>query len=148
MVPYVNERVRTILVVATLSLVISTWLASPVMSFAPLPGNRRSASAATNLRMSSEEGVLPPIDPSETAVLICKFQNDFATEGGKIYETVKEVMTATNMKENSRLFVDLARQTGCTIVHCPISLEPVRDARHFFLPFLVYIFSKIFARLF
>jgi nicotinamidase-related amidase len=71
------------------------------------------------------EEPLPKLNPAETAVLICKFQNDFAAEGGKIYDTVKEVMEITNMKENSIHFVDLARKAGCTIVHCPISLERV-----------------------
>lgn len=80
--------------------------------------------SSSSLRMSAEEP-LPSLNPAETAVLICKFQNDFATEGGKIYDTVKEVMEITNMKENSIHFVDLARKAGCTIVHCPISLEPV-----------------------
>jgi hypothetical protein len=75
--------------------------------------------------MAAAEEPLPSLNPAETAVLICKFQNDFAAEGGKIYETVKEVMEITNMKENSIHFVDLARKAGCTIVHCPISLERV-----------------------
>lgn len=80
--------------------------------------------STTTLRMSDNDQ-LPSLNPAETAVVICKFQNDFATEGGKIYETVKEVMEVTNMKENSIHFVELARKAGCTICHCPISLEPV-----------------------
>ena len=63
---------------------------------------------SSSLSMVGEDQ-LPSLNPEETAVLICKFQNDFATEGGKIYDTVKEVMEVTNMKENSIHFVDLAR---------------------------------------
>mmetsp|Transcript_27271 Transcript_27271/g.62993 ORF Transcript_27271/g.62993 Transcript_27271/m.62993 type:complete len:344 (+) Transcript_27271:53-1084(+) len=66
----------------------------------------------------------PYLNATETAVLFCKYQNDFATPGGKIYETTREVMEATNMLENSKAFMRYARNVGCTIVHCPISLQP------------------------
>ena len=102
---------------------------SPALSFLPAQGSnmmRRAVQVGSSSQRSAGDEPLPAINPTETAVLICKFQNDFATEGGKIYDTVKEVMEVTNMKENSIFFVDLARKAGCTIVHCPISLQPVR----------------------
>ena len=107
-------------------LLLAGWVASPVASFVvPLANNNmRSSTTSSSLSMVGEDQ-LPSLNPEETAVLICKFQNDFATEGGKIYDTVKEVMEVTNMKDNSIHFVDLARKAGCTIVHCPISLQPV-----------------------
>lgn len=104
-------------------------MVSPTLSFLPAQGTnmmRRSVQVGSSSQRSAGDEPLPAINPQETAVLICKFQNDFATEGGKIYDTVKEVMEVTNMKENSIFFVDLARKAGCTIVHCPISLQPVR----------------------
>ena len=119
----VNESARMGLTIASIGLLLSSWMVSPVWSFAPMTISRQHGST---LRMASSDDVLPSLDPAETAVLICKFQNDFASEGGKIYDTVKEVMDVTNMKENSIHFVELARKAGCTIVHCPISLEPVR----------------------
>ena len=101
-------------------------LAFPVASFVPSHVSiRRSVAAASSSQRAAGDEPLPSLNPKETAVLICKFQNDFASPGGKIYDTVKEVMEVTNMKENSIHFVDLARKAGCTIVHCPISLQPV-----------------------
>mmetsp|Transcript_18458 Transcript_18458/g.50380 ORF Transcript_18458/g.50380 Transcript_18458/m.50380 type:complete len:277 (-) Transcript_18458:351-1181(-) len=63
-------------------------------------------------------------NPSETAVLFCKYQNDFCTPGGKIYDTTAEVMEATGMKQNSINLMTFCRNAGCQIVHCPLSLEP------------------------
>lgn len=123
-----------------IGLLLSSWTVSPVLSFAPLAINQRQT---TSLRMAGDDP-LPSLNPKETAILICKFQNDFASEGGKIYDTVKEVMEVTNMKENSIHFVDLARRAGCTIVHCPISLEPVSDEILSFvsIKFLVFRYSS------
>jgi Isochorismatase family len=84
-----------------------------------------SSRSSTRLQLSSGGDGGLAMNPRETAVIMCKFQNDFAAEGGKIYETVKEVMDATNMLENSKKFVDLSRKLGCQIVHCPLSTQPV-----------------------
>lgn len=73
---------------------------------------------------STDAATSPSLNPKETAVLICKFQNDFASPEGKIYETVQEVMDSNNMKNNAVAFVNFARNMGCQIIHCPISLEP------------------------
>jgi Isochorismatase family len=84
-----------------------------------------TSASCTRLHLSSGGGGQFAMNPRETAVIMCKFQNDFASEGGKIYETVKEVMDATNMLENSKKFVNLSRKLGCQIVHCPLSTQPV-----------------------
>ena len=37
------------------------------------------------------------MDPRKTAVLYIELQNEFATKGGKLHESVREVMEKTNM---------------------------------------------------
>ena len=59
-------------------------------------------------------------------VVSIEYQNEFTTEGGKLYGAVKECMEATGTLENSRKVMDAARDAGCTIIHCPISFEKVR----------------------
>jgi Isochorismatase family len=66
------------------------------------------------------------LDPRETAVVFIEYQNEFTTPGGKLNDAVKDVMAATNMLSNSRRVLEAARNAGCTIIHCPISFEPVR----------------------
>jgi hypothetical protein len=107
-------------------------LSSVSLAFSPIsiPASRHAPSTTTQLHASNAAGAAPgggglALNPSQTAVIMCKFQNDFAAEGGKIYETVKEVMDATNMLENSKKFVALSRKLGCQIVHCPLSTQPV-----------------------
>mmetsp|Transcript_100225 Transcript_100225/g.139294 ORF Transcript_100225/g.139294 Transcript_100225/m.139294 type:complete len:210 (-) Transcript_100225:156-785(-) len=63
------------------------------------------------------------LDPKETAVVFIEFQNEFTTEGGKLHEAVKDVMEKTKMLENASKLAKVARDSGCTIIHCPISFE-------------------------
>lgn len=67
------------------------------------------------------------LDPKETAFVFIEYQNEFATEGGKLHEAVKGVMEETNMLENSSSLINLARESGCTVIHAPISFEPGHD---------------------
>ena len=41
------------------------------------------------------------MDPSKTALLFIEFQNEFASEGGKLHPQVKEVMGMTGMLQNA-----------------------------------------------
>jgi nicotinamidase-related amidase len=66
------------------------------------------------------------LDPSETALVLIEYQNEFTTPGGKLHDAVKEVMSQTRMLDNSVKLTDALRRAGCTIIHCPISFEPVR----------------------
>lgn len=121
------ERTRCTVATVMIAVLLAIMVA-PTVSFMPashVGASRSVVTVASSSQRAAGDEPLPLINPAETAVLICKFQNDFATPGGKIYDTVKEVMEVTNMKENSIHFVDLARKAGCTIVHCPISLQPV-----------------------
>ena len=60
------------------------------------------------------------IDASKTAVLCIEYQNEFTTEGGKLYESVKGVMDSTNMMDNSVDVCDAARKAGAKVFHAPI----------------------------
>ena len=66
------------------------------------------------------------LDPSETALVMIEYQNEFTTPGGKLHDAVKACMDHTNMLRNSVAMTQAARQAACTIVHCPIAFEPVR----------------------
>ena len=66
------------------------------------------------------------LSPSETALVLIEYQNDFTTEGGKLHGAVKDVMDATNMLANSKKLMDYAREAGCIVIHCPILFEKVQ----------------------
>lgn len=63
------------------------------------------------------------LDPKETALVLIEYQNEFTTEGGKLYPAVKECMEATGTMENSKRLLDAAREAGLTVIHCPISFD-------------------------
>jgi nicotinamidase-related amidase len=65
-----------------------------------------------------------PFDPKRTALILIEYQNDFASEGGALHDTVRDVMKSTSMLENTRRLVEAARGAGVTIVHAPISYVP------------------------
>ena len=66
------------------------------------------------------------INPLMTACVFIEYQNEFTTEGGALYDAVKDCMVATGTLENSRKFMDECRDAGCTIIHVPISYDKVR----------------------
>lgn len=74
------------------------------------------------------------LDPKETALIFIEYQNEFATEGGKLHDAVKDVMEKTNMLDKSKVVADAARSNGCLIVHCPIEYDKVLitlEPKHF-----------------
>lgn len=74
--------------------------------------------------MSSTSAPDFTLDPSETAVVLIEYQNEFCSPGGKLHDAVVECMAHTNMLDNSRRLVQAARSAGCTILHCPIDFTP------------------------
>jgi nicotinamidase-related amidase len=76
--------------------------------------------------MSASLSATFALDPSETALVLIEYQNEFTTPGGKLHDAVKEVMSRTRMLDNSVKLTDALHRAGCTIIHCPISFEPVR----------------------
>merc|ERR1719203_324613 len=61
------------------------------------------------------------VDPTKTACLFIEYQNEFTTEGGKLYEKVKPGMEATRMIDKSVAVAQLAREVGAKVFHAPIS---------------------------
>jgi nicotinamidase-related amidase len=84
------------------------------------------------------EGLEFTLVPKDTAICFIEYQNEFATEGGKLHDSVKDVMEKTNMLENSKKLADAARKSGCLIVHCPIEYDKVFLTQYVFT-FLLFI---------
>jgi nicotinamidase-related amidase len=61
------------------------------------------------------------LEPSETAVVLIEFQNDFTSEGGALHGAVAGVMDQTGMLDTTVEAVERAREAGATIIHAPIS---------------------------
>merc|ERR1712071_95093 len=59
----------------------------------------------------------------KTALVLIEYQNEFASEGGKLNGAVKECMEATKTLENSKKLLDAARSVGMTVIHVPISYD-------------------------
>ncbi|SMB78266.1 cysteine hydrolase [Deinococcus hopiensis] len=64
------------------------------------------------------------LEPIKTAVVLIEYQNDFTTEGGALHGAVKDVMSSTDMLENTRKVVGQARAAGVRVLHVPISFAP------------------------
>ncbi|MBS0448748.1 MAG: cysteine hydrolase [Proteobacteria bacterium] len=64
------------------------------------------------------------MNPSETALVLIEYQNDFTTEGGKLHDAVKGVMASTGMLRNTAELVRQARSLGAKIVWVPITFAP------------------------
>jgi nicotinamidase-related amidase len=61
-----------------------------------------------------------PYEASKTALLMIEFQNEFTTEGGKLHDGVKGVMSSTGMLQNAAHACEAARKSGCKVMHTPI----------------------------
>lgn len=87
--------------------------------------NPTSFVRSTSLKMSDSEESAAPIklDPSETAVVLIEYQNEFTSSGGKLHDAVKDCMADTGTLGNSRKVMDAARASGATIIHVPIIFE-------------------------
>jgi len=82
-----------------------------------------ASTSTTSLKMSTEEAPPITLDPSETALVLIEYQNEFTSEGGGLHDAVKECMDATGTIANSKKVMDVARVAGCTIIHVPIAFE-------------------------
>jgi len=54
---------------------------------------------------------------------LIEYQNEFTTEGGKLYDAVKPCMEEFGTLENSKKVLDAARKAGVLVVHVPIEFE-------------------------
>ena len=64
------------------------------------------------------------LSTKDTAVVFIEYQNEFTTEGGKLYPATKEVMEKNGMLENSTKLLEFCREKGVLVLHAPISFEP------------------------
>jgi len=60
------------------------------------------------------------LDPAKTALVCIEFQNEFATEGGKLHSGVKGVMDTTGMLSKSVAVCESVRKAGGTVMMAPI----------------------------
>ncbi len=63
------------------------------------------------------------MNAKETAVIFIEFQNDFCSEGGKLYAAVQGELQRNGTLANARRLLDGAREKGCLVIHCPFSLD-------------------------
>jgi len=61
------------------------------------------------------------INPKTTAVVFIEYQNEFATEGGKLHDAVKGTMG--DMLDKSAAVAEKARKAGATVMHAPIMFK-------------------------
>ncbi|MGB9128893.1 MAG: cysteine hydrolase [Thiobacillus sp.] len=64
------------------------------------------------------------MNPKQTAVVLIELQNDFLSEGGKLYPLMKPVLEAQNVIGNLKQLIHDARAQGMLIVHAPIQFSP------------------------
>ena len=57
------------------------------------------------------------------ALLLIEIHNEFACQGGKIYDSVKSEIERTGMVENTVRLVAAARKIGTQVFHRPLILE-------------------------
>eukprot|EP00569_Conticribra_weissflogii_P003430 CAMPEP_0171334360 /NCGR_PEP_ID=MMETSP0878-20121228/4605_1 /TAXON_ID=67004 /ORGANISM="Thalassiosira weissflogii, Strain CCMP1336" /LENGTH=259 /DNA_ID=CAMNT_0011835433 /DNA_START=33 /DNA_END=812 /DNA_ORIENTATION=- len=112
---------------ASLAILLST--VSVVEAFAPPVGStvvrgRGSSSpspSASSLFMS--DGAPVSLNPSETALVLIEFQNEFTTEGGALYGAVEECIKKNNVIENASKLMNVMRDAGCSVLHVPIAFK-------------------------
>eukprot|EP00617_Octactis_speculum_P027028 CAMPEP_0185748202 /NCGR_PEP_ID=MMETSP1174-20130828/6872_1 /TAXON_ID=35687 /ORGANISM="Dictyocha speculum, Strain CCMP1381" /LENGTH=233 /DNA_ID=CAMNT_0028423745 /DNA_START=35 /DNA_END=736 /DNA_ORIENTATION=- len=60
---------------------------------------------------------------SKTALVLIEFQNEFTTEGGKMYDAVKAVQETNDVLGKTASVMAKARGAGVKIMHSPISFK-------------------------
>merc|ERR1719399_2242307 len=59
----------------------------------------------------------------KTAMVCIEFQNEFTSEGGKLFPAVKGVMESTGMLSKAAAMTDSVRAAGGTVIHAPIMFK-------------------------
>jgi len=57
------------------------------------------------------------------AVILLDFQNEFATEGGKLHDDVKIMMASNGMIKKVTKFLGVARNSGAKIIYSPVIMQ-------------------------
>jgi nicotinamidase-related amidase len=63
------------------------------------------------------------IDPQKTALVCIEYQNEFTTEGGKLYPAVKDVMETNDMLNKSSKVAQTCREKGAKVMHAAITFK-------------------------
>merc|ERR1712046_263014 len=82
-----------------------------------------SASRAGRTFPPSEAHGGEEIEAPTTALVMIEYQNEFTSEGGKLYDGVKGVMENTNMLQKSVEACASAREKGVRVFHVQISFK-------------------------
>lgn len=61
--------------------------------------------------------------PNQTAIIFIEFQNDFASEGGKLFAAVQPELERNQTIPNAQRLLAGARAKGCLVIHCPFVLD-------------------------
>jgi nicotinamidase-related amidase len=61
------------------------------------------------------------IDPSKMGVVFIEYQNEFTTDGGKLYPAVKDCMEANDLMAKSVALAEECRNKGIKVIHVPIT---------------------------
>lgn len=64
------------------------------------------------------------MNAKSTAVVLLELQNDFLSEGGKLYSLLKPVLEKHHVIANLNSLIKGAREQGMLIVHTPIQFSP------------------------
>lgn len=72
------------------------------------------------------------MEAKKTALILIEFQNDFCSEGGKLYSLVKEEIARNKTVENAVKLLRGAREKGVNIIHCPFVLDRQWTLEHSF----------------
>ena len=62
-------------------------------------------------------------NPKKAALVLIEFQNEFTSEGGKLYGSVKKVMEETDMLQKTIDVSNICRSNGIKCIYCPISFS-------------------------
>jgi len=63
------------------------------------------------------------VNRNKTALLLIEFQNEFASPGGKLHDSVKSEMDRTDMVKNAVTLAAVARSVGAHVFHLPLILK-------------------------
>jgi len=110
--PLSNEKTSRPSPAAIASEQLSSIAAEPPTAAAP-------KSAFSTFAPADAKGGME-IDPAKTALLCIEFQNEFTTEGGKLYPAVKGVMESTGMLAKAADTAAKLRAAGGKVMHTPI----------------------------
>jgi len=114
---YINKLIVISLAITSSSISAFPAFTSSSSSYLKQLKKSSTSSTSSTLKMSYT------LDPKETAAVFIEFQNEFTTEGGKLYDAVKPCLEKEGTLANGAKVLEAARANGLTVMHCPIAFE-------------------------